>query len=33
MNPCLHDLHNGNNGLDVPGHRGIPQSQLQGVKP
>jgi hypothetical protein len=29
MNPCLHDLHNGNDGFDVPGHRC--QSEAMGV--
>jgi hypothetical protein len=33
VRPCLNDLHDGNDGSDVPVHRCIPQSQLQGVQP
>jgi hypothetical protein len=33
VNPCLHDLHHGNNGTDIPAYLVNPQSQLQGVQP
>jgi hypothetical protein len=30
---CLHDLHDDNGGVDVPGHRGIPQSHIAPLPP
>jgi len=33
MDSRLDDLNDGNCGLDIPGHRGIPQGHLQGIQP